>query len=125
MKFRVNSENILSDVQLAASIIPNNHVVLSTEYLFLELQGNALNIKSTDLEVAVSADVVVDGMGDGTVCVQGKIFAETLKANRGDALTFEVKDNRMEITGKRGRSEERRVGQGGRARGKAEEEKTK
>jgi len=102
MKFRVNSENILSDVQLAASIIPNNHVVLSTEYLFLELQGNALNIKSTDLEVAVSADVVVDGMGDGTVCVQGKIFAETLKANRGDALTFEVKDNRMEITGKRG-----------------------
>src|SRR5690625_7394074 len=101
MKFRVNSENILSDVQLAASIIPNNHVVLSTEYLFLELQGNALNIKSTDLEVAVSADVVVDGMGDGTVCVQGKSFAETLKANRGDALMFGVQDNRTEMNGKR------------------------
>lgn len=102
MKFQINTSNIINDVQLAASVIPNNPLVASAEYLYLELKGFELTIRGTDLKILIETTVSVNGLSDGVACVQGKIFAETLKAHQGDVLMFEIKDNRMEITGKRG-----------------------
>jgi len=59
------------------------------QHVLVEVSGNEMTLKATDMELAFEAVVPVEGHGDRIVAIPGKKFIETVKAFPEGLLTLE------------------------------------
>ncbi len=79
MKFSVSSGDFLKALTVASGALAQNAVMPITEDFLLELSGNTLTIKTTNLNQTVITETTVIGGEDGQMAVAGKILLETIK----------------------------------------------
>lgn len=97
MKFDVSSSDLLKKLQLAAGALSPNPVFPLLEDFLFRLDGNALTIISTNLEVTIISKLDVTGSESGSIAVPGKIILETLKALPDQPINFTVDEDQKGI----------------------------
>ena len=97
MKFKVSSQSLLKKLQLLSGVIGTNSVLPILEDFKIELEGNRLEITTSDLETSMSDGLEVEGFEDGTICIPSKILLETLKALPEQSIDIEINNDTFAV----------------------------
>lgn len=79
MHFTVSKSVLQKGLFKVVGVIPTKTTIPILENILLELEGNALKITGTDLEICISTDVKVNGNLDGSCAVPAKALNEILR----------------------------------------------
>ena len=94
MKFIISSEKFLKTIQPLMGIIVNNPALPIIENLLLEVNGNQLNVKATDLDNTIINCTNIESESNDSIAVNAKLLSETLRTFPEQPLTFKKnKDN--------------------------------
>jgi DNA polymerase-3 subunit beta len=72
--------------------------------ILLEVVGDKLLLRSTDLEIGIETQIVIEGGEDGGVTVPARQFSELIAALSGDEVLLETSGNSLEVKGKKTKS---------------------
>lgn len=93
MKFSITSNEFINAINKVIGVIPTRSTLPILGNVYLDLEGNTLNLIGTDLEVYIKVSIQVNGKVDGKIAVPAKKL-ETLLQNLGDReLNFEEQQN--------------------------------
>jgi DNA polymerase-3 subunit beta len=93
MKFSVTSNELIGAINKVIGVVPTRSTLPILGNVYLSLEGNALTIIGTDLEIYIKVTILVSGKVDGKVAVPAKRL-ETLLENLGDReLSIELQQN--------------------------------
>ncbi len=98
MKFTCHKDTILKEIMIASKVISTKDSYKILSNVFLELQGNSLIIKSTDLKLGYITQIPVKTIEEGSVTVFcDKLLAilQKLKDFTEEEIMFEKKDNKF------------------------------
>lgn len=90
MRFKVSSAVLLKQLQIASGAINSNPVLPILEDFLFSMEGNKLEIASTNLETSITTSLEVTGEEDGNIAVPAKILLDTLKALPGMPIQFHL-----------------------------------
>lgn len=90
MKFSVSSAEFLKQLLIASGAINSNPVLPILEDFLFTLEGNMLQIASTNLETSIITSLEVDMEEEGSIAVPAKILLDTLKALPGQPIQFNL-----------------------------------
>lgn len=90
MKFSVSSAEFLKQLQIASGAINSNPVLPILEDFLFTLEGNMLQIASTNLETSIITSLEVNTEEEGSIAVPAKILLDTLKALPGQPIQFNL-----------------------------------
>ena len=104
MKFIISSTSFLKTIQPLIGIVINNPTLPIIENLLIEVNNQQLSVKATDLETTIINKTKVESNSIGSIAVNAKLLAETLKTFPEQPLTFKInKENHtLEITSDQG-----------------------
>jgi len=112
MKFNISAEKFLDSLTKLNFVVPSSsHSTLPIlSNIFCELNGNELNMVSTDLETFIKTVIEVDGSEDGAVAIPARKILDLVKAliTKTDSVAASVdfnKDIYERISGDRGLSD--------------------
>jgi len=88
MKIQIPKENILSGVQKAANIIPSKTGAAFLRTIWLQANGNRLQIMSTDSKMEFSGTYEANCQSSGLVGIQGRNFHELLRKLPSGEIQF-------------------------------------
>jgi len=92
MKFSVSSEKFKKIISLAVRVCGNNLTIPILNNVLIELQGNNLNISSTNLEIGLLISLPVGGEKDGKITLPGKIFFDFVSLLPKGEIKIKEKD---------------------------------
>lgn len=97
MKFRCHKETLLKEISIAQEIISskNSFSILSNIYLVLE--GNNLEIKSTDMKVSFKTVIPVQGNEDGETKIYCDKFIGIIRNFPDEEIIFEKDNNEIVV----------------------------
>lgn len=103
MKFIVNSLELANNVQALAGVLNSKNTLPILDHIIFEIGDKVLNIYASDNETIVRCNMPLDNVdGEGKVAMPARLLLDILKALPDGSTTFQVKDNRIEITAGRG-----------------------
>ena len=79
MKFEVNKPVFLDALQMACNAIPSKTTLQILYNLLLQLKGNELEIRATDLDMTIVLKLAVEGHEDGSIVVNARKLLEVVK----------------------------------------------
>ena len=79
MKFEVNKPVFLDALQMACNAIPSKTTLQILYNLLLQLKGNELEIRATDLDMTIVLKLAVEGHEDGAIVVNARKLQEVVK----------------------------------------------
>ncbi len=89
MKFIVNSNVLLKQLQAVGGVISTNNTLPILDNFLFEQKENVLTITATDLETTMIAKVDLDmADADGSIAVPAKLMLDTLKTMSSLPITF-------------------------------------
>ena len=98
MKFSVSSSALLSLLATTGKVISNKNTLPILDYFLLELNGNTLQVTTSDLETTLVGQIEVDSVeSEGTIAAPAKLMLDSLKEFPELPLTIEVNDKNWEI----------------------------
>ena len=105
MKFSVSSSALLSLLATTGKVISNKNTLPILDYFLLELNGNTLQVTTSDLETTLVGQIEVDSVeSEGTIAapartplLPAKLMLDSLKEFPELPLTIEVNDKNWEI----------------------------
>ena len=80
MKFTVSRDALLRPLSIVAGAVERRQTMPILSNIFLKLSGNQLVATGTDLEVELSAEIAVEGDGDGEITVPARKFVDICKS---------------------------------------------
>ena len=99
MKFSVSSSALLSLLATTGKVISNKNTLPILDYFLLELNGNTLQVTTSDLETTLVGQIEVDSVeSEGTIAAPAKLMLDSLKEFSELPLTIDVNDKNWEIT---------------------------
>lgn len=114
MKFIINSQVFLKDLQAISGVITGNNTVAILNCFHFKLNENILTIKATDLETTLVATIELDTVkveGIDEVAVPAKMLLEILKSFSDMPLAFSVDPDNYMIDIEAGEGKYRLAGQ--------------
>ncbi len=94
MKFKCHKETILKEIIIANKVISTKDSYKILSNVFLELKGNTLTIKSTDLKLGYITQIPVKTIEEGSVTVFcDKLLNILQRLKTEEEINFEKKDN--------------------------------
>lgn len=97
MKFIISSGELLKYLQLVGGVITNSILTILENFL-LELKNKKIKITGSDGETTLQTTInVISEIQEGKIVVQAKLLIEVLKTFNEQLLTFQVRNNLLEI----------------------------
>ncbi len=104
MKFSVTGENLVEYLSKVITVVPNRSPLPILDNILFQLEGNKLQMTSSDLEIFMRTELDVKGGRDGSVAVPAKRLLDITRTLTSEKLDFDVNDkNRITIKSKRGK----------------------
>ena len=104
MKFIVSSSYLLKQLQVLGGIINNNNTLPILDHFLFRLEQSTLEVSASDLETTIVAQLDVESLESGKVCVPARLLLDTLKTFPEQPLTFTVEANHtIEISSNSGK----------------------
>ena len=98
MKFSVSSSALLSLLATTGKVISNKNTLPILDYFLMELNGNTLQVTTSDLETTLVGQIGVDSVeSEGTIAAPAKLMLDSLKEFPELPLTIDVNDKSWEI----------------------------
>ena len=88
MKFIVNSNSLLKEVQKLNSVISSNNTLPILDNFLFEVNNKSMTIIASDLEVTMMSVIAVESESNGRITIPARILTETLKTFSNQPLTF-------------------------------------
>jgi DNA polymerase-3 subunit beta len=98
MKFRVNASDFAKVLGKIVGVVPAKSTLAILESLHFSLQKNALTITGTDLELAMSVTMEVEGMKNGQLCIPAKRVAEIVRVLPSGPVTIDGSAETRRVT---------------------------
>ncbi|MCB0761872.1 MAG: DNA polymerase III subunit beta [Flavobacteriales bacterium] len=90
MKFLVNSQSLLKQLQLLSGVLSSNNTLPILDNFLFEISGKELKISASDLETSMSTRIMIEAKEDGLIAIPAKILLDTVKSFPEQPLTFTV-----------------------------------
>lgn len=104
MKFSVTGENLVEYLSKVITVVPNRSPLPILDNILFQLEGNKLQMTSSDLEIFMRTELNVKGGRDGSVAVPAKRLLDITRTLTSEKLDFDVNEkNRITIKSKRGK----------------------
>ena len=97
MKFIVNSNVLLKELQRLNSVISSNNTLPILDSFLFNISNNEMVIIASDLEVTMMAKISVESDSDGEIAIPARILTDTLKTFSNQPLTFIIDLNSSSI----------------------------
>jgi len=97
MKFIVNSNSLLKEIQKLNSVISSNNTLPILDNFLFEVNNKSMTIIASDLEVTMLSSIPVESDNDGRITIPARILTETLKTFSNQPLTFLIDINTFSI----------------------------
>ena len=98
MKFSVSSSALLSLLATTGKVISNKNTLPILDYFLMELNGNTLQVTTSDLETTLVGQIGVDSVeSEGTIAAPAKLMLDSLKEFPELPLVIDVNDKNWEI----------------------------
>ena len=97
MKFIVNSNSLLKEVQKLNSVISSNNTLPILDNFLFEVNNKSMTIIASDLEVTMMSVIAVESESNGRITIPARILTETLKTFSNQPLTFLIDINTFSI----------------------------
>lgn len=111
MKIRLQTQDLVKALYRVQGIVDKKSTNPILAHALFQTKDNLLEVRATDLEIALKATYPVAVETPGAIAVQAKQLYEIVKALNTDELTLEASENHW-ITVKSGKSEFRLIGTG-------------
>ena len=104
LNFIVNSTDLYKTVQEMGKIVSGTKSTLPIlDYFLFEVMGSVLNITASNLEITVTAEMVIENRdGDGKFTMPAKLFLDTLKNIPSQPLVMEIDNYTINLKTDRG-----------------------
>lgn len=93
LSFQVSKERLDRALGILKHALDRRVTLPILQHLLMEVRGQELHLKATDMELAFNATLPVEGQGERILAVPGKKFIETVRAFPEGVITLEVPDN--------------------------------
>jgi len=94
MKFNISSKTLYSYASAVSKVINSKNAMTILNNFYMELAGDKLIIRGSDVENALTARVTVsEAEGSGSFCVDARRFVDLLKEIPDQGITINVDDN--------------------------------
>ena len=97
MKFIVNSNALLKELQKLNSVISSNNTLPILDNFLFEITTSSITIIASDLEVTMMSQIAVESDSEGRVTIPAKILIDTLKTFSNQPLTFVIDTNTFSV----------------------------
>lgn len=98
MKFRVSSGEFAKVLSKIVTVVPAKSTLPILESFHLALTKSALSITGTDLEVAMTVTMPVEGSKPGQLCIPAKRLAEIVRVLPNETITLEASTETKRVT---------------------------
>ena len=109
MKIKIQSEFIKKAINAVQSICQKKTISEITQNILLETEQNSLTIKSTDLEIYVEINGIIEEIiknsGNTKILINGKIIHDIIKEIEEPFVTMEFSDQSCIITNEKSQIE--------------------
>jgi len=104
MKFSVTGEKLVEYLSKVNSVVPTRTPLPILDNILFQLDGDILQMISSDLEIFMKTELEVKGGGNGSVAVPAKRLLDITRTLTNEKLEIDVNDkNRVTIKSKRGK----------------------
>jgi len=99
MKFSVSSAELQRTLNKLGGVIPTRSTMPILENILFDLNGTQLTVTATDLAIALTVGLKVQGMEDGTIGIPAKRIMDTMRSlpDTSVSFTIDVGTNRIRI----------------------------
>jgi DNA polymerase-3 subunit beta len=97
MKFIVNSNTLLKEIQKLNGVISSNNTLPILDNFLFEINNSKMTIIASDLETTMMSVVSVESDTDGRITIPARILIDTLKTFSNQPLTFIIDLNTFGI----------------------------
>lgn len=98
MKFRCEKDVLVEAISTAARAVPSRGSGPASGGLRLETRGDRLVVLGSDAELAVEYTVEVNGLGDGTCMLPGRLLMDVVRSMPQGAVTVECDEYEARIS---------------------------
>jgi len=98
MNFSVGSSDLQKTLSLAVGALGSGAVVYILEDFLFDIQDQELTISASNMEVAITTSMQIQGNENGKIAVPGKILQDTLKALPAQPISFYMEGDDQILT---------------------------
>ena len=104
MNFIINREQLLTPLQQIVSVIEKRQTMPILSNVLMVVNGNALVLTGTDLEIQLIAKINLDSSTSGQITVPARKFLDIVRLlPNGAEIKIELKDSKVKVTSGRSR----------------------
>jgi DNA polymerase-3 subunit beta len=98
MKFTINKQQIENIVSSMQPFLEKKDASAITSHIYLEVANNKLNLKATDYEMGLEANIDdITDYEDGKATVNGSNLLNIIRRLKNDNINFEILNNNLKI----------------------------
>ena len=98
MKFTINKQQIENIVSSMQPFLEKKDASAITSHIYLEVVNNKLNLKATDYEMGLEANIDdITDYEDGKATVNGSNLLNIIRRLKNDNINFEILNNNLKI----------------------------
>jgi DNA polymerase-3 subunit beta len=97
MKFQCEKNILIKEISIANEIISSKNTISVLSYIYLNISGNTLLIKATDININFETSLPVTVAEEGETIVKGDTFLSILHTIPEGGFEFEEHDNKITI----------------------------
>ena len=102
MTFEVNRKALLNELALLSTVAEVKTTIPVLAYVKFELVGNVLTLTATNIDVSITTEIEAEGEPWGGCLPSAQLYA-LVKLLGEETITFQIKDERMEVKAGRAR----------------------
>src|SRR6267142_6071997 len=103
MKFSIAQTEFFNALQVVSSAVPNRTTLPVLSNILLEASGDRIEMRATDLDLAISTTARANVKDAGTLTVPAKKLLELVRKLPREELKLEAKDLTLNVVSKTGR----------------------
>jgi DNA polymerase-3 subunit beta len=97
MKFKTQKTTLLSGIQTVQNVVTSKAALPILSNILLEVQGDNLQLTTTDLDIGISCVIPVNTQEPGAITIPAKRFGDIIKELPGDEVVVNSKKNNQVV----------------------------
>lgn len=97
MRFKTQKETLIGAIAAVQNVITSKSVLPILSNILIETQKNNLILTSTDLDIGITCEILVDIQEQGAITVPAKRFSDIIRELPGEGLELNTKKNNLVI----------------------------
>jgi DNA polymerase-3 subunit beta len=97
MKFIVNTDQLLSHLQVVSGAIASKPIIPILDHFLFDIKDNELKVSATDLETSITTSTTVEATADIKIAIPSRMCLETLRSLPNQPVTFDINEDNYSI----------------------------